>query len=107
MARRPHTRHEAGVGLVADRPAALQEESRWTAAPDRAREPPSFRNVQLDRQILTEEEAATSRLLARVVQGVGREASPSLGGRRCLHLEVEAANLNRFGLVALRRLQQP
>ena len=39
---------------------------------------PSFRDVQLDRQVLTEEEATSSRLLACVVQGVGREAGLSL-----------------------------
>ena len=72
----------------------------------RVRGSPSLRHVELDRQVLTEEEATSSLLLAGVVQGVGREAGLSRGGRGCLHLEVEAADLNRLGPVALRRLER-
>ena len=62
--------------------------------------------MEFDRQILTEEEATSTRLLARIIQSVGREVSRSGGGLRCLYLEVEAADLVRFGPGALRRLQK-
>ena len=62
-----------------------------------------FRNVQLDRQVLTEEEALSSLFFACVVQGIGREAGLSRGGRGYLHLKVEAADLIRLGLAALGR----
>src|SRR5262249_27154643 len=70
------------------------------------RAPASLDNVQLDRQVLAEEQAAPSCLLTSVVQGVGRETNLARGGRWCVHLEVEAADLFSLGLVALRGFQQ-
>ena len=102
-----HPRKQFGATSPCSRVSATPCTSRVFHFLLRARGPPSFRNVQLDRQVLTEEEAASPRLLAGVVQGVSREAGLALGGRWCLHLEVEAADLIRLGLVALRRLQQP
>jgi hypothetical protein len=62
---------------------------------------PSFHDVEVDRQILTEEQAASSGLLTGVVKSVGREAAVPLGGRWYPYLEVETPHLIRLGLLAL------